>query len=218
MKKQKQLIKLLLLFLIFAMQSCFKEKESPCGAQKFNYYMIDTSAKNKLPYLKTTNDTLGFASDKGDTILYIKDRVDSNWYKKENYGNIECLPNYNFSEIKTIKYNILKGNDFFEIELAKENFISIVTPKINIQHSYSDILDIHFLNFRFIPGTSSINNKYNNRILPLMTLNNYTYYNVNPFYHNFTDSLSAICYYTSSDGIIKIEDKIKNKNWYIIRK
>lgn len=206
----------IILFSFLVLQSCFREKEDPCGQQQYNYSLLSEIAKSKVPYLKPEFDTISFASDKGDTVVFVRQPKDSSWYCKTHYGNINCLPDYDCSEVYGANYNCIKGQGNFEFKHASKIALQIGFSKPS--RDFTNIIDIRFNNLRFLYNDYSVGSKNFLYFLESISFKNKTYNNViYDFEATSLDTLSAKGYYVANDGLFYVQDKSINTNWILIK-
>jgi len=87
----------LLVLLLF---SCEKPDPNGCHNSVIFYNYLTAAARNQTPYFTNPSfDTLSFASDKGDTVIFVKTKTDSTWYKEEIRGNPACDWDKNYYQV-----------------------------------------------------------------------------------------------------------------------
>lgn len=108
--------------IILLTQSCGKE-EYPNVEHKTNYYYLTAAQLNQTPYFTNKAfDTINYASDKGDTLTFVKTKTDTTWYCEDGSGN----PNTGYDKdcYQTIHntYSTIKGNGSFKVSHSKEGY------------------------------------------------------------------------------------------------
>ena len=137
-------IKLLpLLFICFILiQSCEKPDPNGCHNAVIFYNYLSDAARNQTPYFTNPAfDTISFASDKGDTLIFVKTKTDSTWYKEEIRGNPACDWDKNYFQILHNTYTTIKGSGTFDLRHSKKNNSGNI-----------DIIELHFNDFVFYTG------------------------------------------------------------------
>ncbi|MBJ7428460.1 MAG: hypothetical protein JHD28_05825 [Bacteroidia bacterium] len=198
--KTTKLFSILLLFLLT--QSCVKEEYDKVE-HKTNYYYLTAAQLNQTPYFTNPAfDTISFTSDKGDTLTFVKTKTDTTWYCEQGSGN----PNTGYDKdcYQTIHntYITTKGNGSFDVKHSKKNILQ-----------NTDVVVFSFGPFVYYTFDFAINNVNHPRYLGTITLNSKTFNNVMYSNHNFSDSLSSVCYINKTEGIFYIEDKIEDEKY-----
>jgi hypothetical protein len=132
------------LFMVLFIQSCIKEEYDKVE-HKTNYYYLTTAQLNQTPYFTNpTFDTISFASNKGDTLTFVKTQTDTTWYCEKGWGT----PNTGYDKdcYQTIHntYATVKGNGSFDVKL-----------KYKGESAGLFLLDINFNN-RLFAGINNI--------------------------------------------------------------
>ena len=203
---QTQRMKLLLLLTVFVMllQSCTKDADSRNdGKGVTTYYYLTAGALNQTPYF--TNpvfDTISFASDKGDTLTFIKTKTDTDWFceptsNDPNNNNMDC-----YQTIHNI-YSTIKGIGLFEVKHIKENkyLNTFIKIKFNDKIFYYDDVAIDNTSFPTFIGDVVINGRSFKKSI-------YTY-------DRYMDSLSSISNMNKDYGLFYVNDKINNLKYLI---
>ena len=204
-----------IIILLLLTQSCFKDKNSnPCGAQTYNYQTLDITSKSKVPYLKKQFDTISYASNKGDTLVFVRQAKDSSWYCKDYYSNKDCLPNYNCYETYGAKYTCIKGNGSFEFKHGEELFIE-VNSNTRPDNDYYNMIEFHFNNNLHVIFCDCVvgDKKYIGDTI----INNVIFKNVFYEFHEFDNYYIGKGYYCEEFGLFHIQDKVNNTNWTLIK-
>jgi len=194
----------LIVLLLF---SCEKPDPNGCHNAVIFYNYLTAAARNQTPYFTNPAfDTLSFASDKGDTLIFVKTKTDSTWYKEEIRGNPACDWDKNYYQVLHNTYATIKGSGTFDLWHSKK------TNSGNI-----DIIELHFNSFVFYTGDYAINDTKHPRYIGKVIKNQFVYNNSMYSYNNFKDSLSAICFLNQSFGTYYIEDRLKTISWILIK-
>jgi hypothetical protein len=202
-------IKLLTLLLIcfILTQSCEKPDPNGCHNAVIFYNYLSDAARNQTPYFTNPAfDTISFASDKGDTLIFVKTKTDSTWYKEEIRGNPACDWDKNYFQILHNTYTTIKGSGTFDLRHSKKNNSGNI-----------DIIELHFNDFVFYTGDYAINDIKHPRFLGNIIKNQYTFNNSMYTYNNYKDSTSAISYLNQTFGTYYIEDKVKKMTWILVK-
>jgi hypothetical protein len=215
--KTKKLFSIIILLLLT--QSCFKDKSSnPCGAQTYSYQTLDSTSKSKVPYLKTQFDTISYASNKGDTLVFVRQAKDSGWYCKDYYSNKDCLPNYNCYETYGAKYSCIKGNGSFEFKHGKALYIYFEPSTKRISDLFSNFIEIKFNDLHFLFQDTDVDRKNVNTYSDSVFYNKQIFYSSYYSFHEFNISAKGKGCYNKEYGIFHVDDVINNVNWTIIKK
>ncbi len=126
MKKLAQLLILITISTLFL--RCQDKSNVHCKPQEYSYLTITDEAKSKVPYLKPSFDTLSYANNKGDTLVFARQPKDSSWYCTPSYPNTDCLPDYYCYENYGAKYTCIKGNGKFEFKHALKAELTVGLP------------------------------------------------------------------------------------------
>ncbi len=215
MKTQVLIISILLVFVA----SCIKDKSSnPCGAQTYSYQTLDSTSKSKVPYLNTQFDTISYASNKGDTLVFVRQAKDSVWYCKDYYSNKDCSPNYNCYETYGAKYSCIKGNGSFEFKhWYRSGASELGLPAKYNSYEFGNILQLKFNNENLIINDYLIEEKKYSHFVNSISIGNREYKDVIYDFHNGTDSLVATGYYSKSLGLFYLQETSDNINWTLIK-
>jgi hypothetical protein len=213
--KTKKLFSIVILILLT--QSCFKDKSSnPCGAQTYSYQTLDSTEKSKVPYLKTQFDTISYASNKGDTLVFVRQAKDCGWYCKDYYSNKDCLPNYNCYETYGAKYSCNKGNGSFQFKHGETLYIHF-NIRSRIDNEFNNMIEFNFNDLHLIFSTFVLDDiKYVNYIGDTL-INGNLFKNSLFEYYEFNHSNIGKGYYCEEFGLFHIQDKLNNTNWTLIK-
>lgn len=183
-------------------QSCSKENDNSQGYNpKNNYFYLTAEQLNQTPYFTNKAfDSLSFASDKGDTLIFVKNKTDTTWYCERTTIN----PNNNDQNCYQTLHNTyitIKGNGSFDVKLGFDGSLYVLKLNFN-NNNYSLINDligyngpkgyidkISFNNIQYekvtnvnYTGTNSNNNIYINNQFGLLRIEyisekiNFTFY------------------------------------------
>jgi hypothetical protein len=193
------------LFMMLLVQSCIKEEYDKVE-HKTNYYYLTAAQLNQTPYFTNpTFDTISFASNKGDTLTFVKIKTDTTWYCENGWGN----PNTGYDKdcYQTIHntYATVKGNGSFDVKHIKEN------------NYLSTYLQIKFSNLIFYYDAIAIDDVTFGRFVGDLVKNNQTFRNTIYTYNNYTDSLIAISYINKDFGLFSINDKLNDTEYFILK-
>jgi hypothetical protein len=202
-------IKLLpLLFICFILiQSCEKPDPNGCHNAVIFYNYLSDAARNQTPYFTNPAfDTISFASDKGDTLIFVKTKTDSTWYKEEIRGNPACDWDKEYYQVLHNKYTTLKGNGSFDVKYSYK------TQDYGLFR-----IEIFFNNIHFIICECIIDDvKYKNYIGDF-TVNNKTFTNTFYEYNNISENTKGIGYINKGLGLFYLIDPINDLKWLIIK-
>ena len=202
-------IKLLpLLFICFILiQSCEKPDPNGCHNAVIFYNYLTDEARNQTPYFSNPAfDTISFASDKGDTVIFVKTKTDSTWYKEEISGNPACDWDKEYYQVLQNKYITIKGNESFDVKYSYKT------------HEYGLFrIEIFFNNIHFIICDCIIDDvKYKNYIGDY-TVHNKTFTKTFYEYNNISENAKGIGYINKGLGLFYLIDPINDLKWLIIR-
>ena len=202
-------IKLLpLLFICFILiQSCEKPDPNGCHNAVIFYNYLSDAARNQTPYFTNPAfDTISFASDKGDTLIFVKTKTDITWYKEEIRGNPACDWDKEYYQVLHNKYTTLKGNGSFDVKYSYK------TQDYGLFR-----IEIFFNNIHFIICECIIDDvKYKNYIGDF-TVNNKTFTNTFYEYNNISENTKGIGYINKGLGLFYLIDPINDLKWLIIK-
>jgi hypothetical protein len=202
-------IKLLpILFICFILtQSCEKPDPNACHNAVIFYNYLTDAARNQTPYFTNPAfDTISFASDKGDTVTFVKTKTDSTWYKEEIRGNPACDWDKEYYQVLHNKYTTLKGNGSFDVKYSYK------TQDYGLFR-----IEIFFNNIHFIICECIIDDvKYKNYIGDF-TVNNKTFTNTFYEYNNISENTKGIGYINKGLGLFYLIDPINDLKWLIIK-
>jgi hypothetical protein len=193
------------LFMVLFLQSCMKEEYDKVE-HKTNYYYLTTAQLNQTPYFTNpTFNTISFASDKGDTLTFVKTKTDTTWYCEQGSGN----PNTGYDKdcYQTIHntYATVKGNGSFDVTHYKKE--GGITDIIYLG------LNNNFLSF----GDDQIGYKGYWTFRKSISVSNKSFSNVIIIYPNNYDSLVAEGYVNKDLGLFYYVDKLNNTQYLILK-
>jgi hypothetical protein len=194
----------LLVLLLF---SCEKPDPNGCHNAVIFYNYLSDAARNQTPYFTNPAfDTISFASDKGDTLIFVKTKTDSTWYKEEIRGNPACDWDKEYYQVLHNKYTTLKGNGSFDVKYSYK------TQDYGLFR-----IEIFFNNIHFIICECIIDDvKYKNYIGDF-TVNNKTFTNTFYEYNNISENTKGIGYINKGLGLFYLIDPINDLKWLIIK-
>jgi hypothetical protein len=199
-------IKLLpLLFICFILiQSCEKPDPNGCHNAVIFYNYLSDAARNQTPYFTNPAfDTLSYASDKGDTITFVKTKTDSTWYKEEIRGNPACDWDKNYYQVLHSSYTPIRGIGKFDIKHSTKNSTSI-TISFNTNQFFVDEI--------WLSPTTPYKYKIGN-----LTVKNTLFTNTIYAYCVLGDTSSNSIIMNQQFGIIKLNDKSNNIYWTLLK-
>jgi hypothetical protein len=203
-------IKLLpLLFICFILiQSCEKPDPNGCHNAITYYKYLSETARNQTPYFTNPAfDTISFASDKGDTVTFVKTKTDSSWYKEEISGNPACDWDKNYYQILHNKYITIIGNGELDVKFECKN-----------SRQFPNNLNIQFSNLRFDINTDWLNPLFGYAYtLGDIYLKNRLFKNTIYSYSTLGDTASNYLIVNKDFGIVKINNKTENISWILIK-
>jgi hypothetical protein len=202
-------IKLLPLLIIcfLLIQSCEKPDPNACHDAVTYYKYLGETARNQTPYFTNPAfDTISFASDKGDTVIFVKTKTDSSWYKEEISGNPACDWDKNYYQVLHNSYTTIRGNGNFEIKYSYKD-----------QNYGLFRIEIFFNGLHFIICDCIINDiKYKNYVGDF-TIRSKTFTNTFYEYDEISNNSKGIGYINKDFGLFYLIDSIKDLKWLIIK-
>ncbi len=198
------------LIMILFIQSCIKEEYDKVE-HKTNYYYLTAAQLNQTPYFTNpTFNTISFASDKGDTLTFVKTQTDTTWYCENGSGN----PNTGYDKdcYQTIHntYATVKGNGSFEVKHGNVNsnlFFYRTTDMINFQ----------FNELNFFIRDYRIGTKNGTIFYDTILVGNNTFSNSIKIFHNLNDSVSGEALINKDFGVFSINDKLNDTEYFILK-
>jgi hypothetical protein len=198
---------LTLLTAIILLHACKRDDSSGCGTYSTNYHTLSTGAINQTPYFNNAAfDTISFASDKGDTVKFVKTKTDSTWYCESDNSNADCpKEKANCYQILHNVYTTVKGNGSFEVRHSLKNSSDYDRIEITINNVNFSFYD------RFVGSTTF--GTYKNSI----TINNKIYYKIIKIYEVFEDVSTSSAYINKDYGVFQMFDVNSNTFWYLVK-
>ncbi len=192
-----------ILFLIMLIQSCDKDTV-PFNKEPLNtYYYLSEWQLNQTPYFTNPAfDTICFASDKGDTLTFVKTKTDTSWYCERSSTN----PSSNLQNCyQTIhnSYSTIKGVGSFNVKHSR---------KISYK-DFTNIIQINFNSFYFTFFESVMNDNTYKQFIGITQINNKIYNNSFYEYDNLYNSEVAKAIFCPKIGVVNIKDSINRINW-----
>lgn len=202
-----KILKLLsIITLIMLLQSCSKDPKDGCDAPKDKYYNLTSAQLNQSPYFTNPAfDTISFASDKGETLTFVKTKTDTTWYNETGQGNPDCGYGQNYFQTIHNTYITIKGNGSFEVSHYKKNggINDIVYVKFNKNNLSFGGDQIGYTGYWTFKKVVSISNKsFNDAII---------------IYPNNYDSLVGEGFINKDFGLFCYKDKSSDVNYLISR-
>lgn len=201
-------IKLLsIINIIMLLQSCSKDPRNGCFTPKDNYFYLTAAQLNQTPYFNnSTFDTISFASDKGDTLIFVKTFTDTTWNRENGQGNPDCGYDNNFFQTIHYTYTTIKGNGSFDVKHKK------LDGNLN-----SNQLEIRFNGYIFYVDDERIGTPIGSTkgitYFETILLNDIIYSKVKILYNNYNDKINY-CYINKEFGLIGIIDSNNNTKYY----
>lgn len=191
------------LFMMLFIQSCLKEEYDKVE-HKTNYYYLTAAQLNQTPYFTNpTFDTISFASDKGDTLTFVKTQTDTSWYCEQGSGN----PNTGYDKdcYQTIHntYATIKGNGSFDVKHVLK--YSNIRNKIQIE------FNSYLLGF----GHIEIGNKSYINFLGDIIINGKSY---SDCLYEINNDGSVKGYLNKYFGLISTKDTFNSISFFILNK
>lgn len=175
-----------------------------------NYTYLAEESINQTPYFNNKAfDTISFASDKGDTLTFIKTKTETTWYEEMGSGTPDC--GYDKENYQTLRntYQTIKGAGTFEVKHSKRR--QYTSPETNL-------LEVNFNGFNFLINDYSISSKIGGKFYDSLVTTNKTYRNVNYIFHDRNDSVKGVAYINKEYGFFLINDnQSKIKYNYIVK-
>lgn len=190
------------IFSIVLIQACKQENSGGCPSYSTYYQKLSASAINQTPYLiNPAFDTISFASDKGDTVTFVKTKTDTSWYCVDDNSNIDCpKTKANCYQILHNSYKTIKGNGNFDIKLSSHTATSVNVLDITFNDRlYRGISNsaISVKNLDCYIGDKIINTKTYNDVTKLEFINSNIFLNKNfglLMVEYFNDNINWIYY------------------------
>lgn len=199
---------LIFIFILFFIVACKRDNSSGELPDIYNYLTKDQIAKT--PYFTNPDfDTLTFISNKGDTLIFAKQKTISSFYRTEITGCNGCASQYSNYQQLLNTYQTIKGNGKFEVKHSKKG---IAYDRIN-----DDFLTISFNEFTFFATDNRLGTKTGTIYHDSLTFGNKKYYNVTKYFHHFNEQTQAECYLNIEFGFIYIFDFKNNLHFQIIK-
>jgi hypothetical protein len=194
--------KLLLLLTLFVtlLQSCTKDPVTTNGTPITKYEYLTAGDLNQTPYFTNPAfDTISFASDKGDTLTFVKTKTDSTWYCQ----NQSLVTDYKIC-YQTIhnSYTSIKGIGSFDVKHSR---------KINYK-DLTDIIELTFNNIYFLLDQNWISPTFGYKyFIGQYQINNLNYSDALYAYSILGDTNSLKMVINKDFGAIRVFDV--NEKW-----
>jgi hypothetical protein len=208
-------IKLLpLLFMCFMLiQSCVRPYDPDCPKFSTKYTTLTPEAIKQTPYFTNPDfDTISYASDKGDTVTFVKTKTDTSWYCENEYpSGPDCGPQTKCYQILHSTYATIKGSGSFDVKhVLRTN--NLVTNEVQI--TFNELI---FKPTDYRIGTSN-GSTLGVTFFENINLNNNTYKKVNKYYHELNQSDMGICFINVNYGLIRLIDIENNLTFDLLIK
>jgi len=199
MKTTTNLFILITLFVLI-IQSCTKDPVTTNGTPITKYEYLTAGDLNQTPYFTNPAfDTISFASDKGDTLTFVKTKTDSTWYCQ----NQSLVTDYKIC-YQTIhnSYTSIKGIGSFDVKHSR---------KINYK-DLTDIIELTFNNIYFLLDQNWISPSFGYKyFIGQYQINNLNYSNALYAYSILGDTNSLKMVINKDFGAIRVFDV--NEKW-----
>ncbi len=133
-----QIALLFLLFGLFFIESCVKDKDTLPTTENLYYYLTPEQIAQSPYFTNSKYDTLSFFNSKGDTFTFAKIKTDTSFQIESftNFGS-EITTIYNYQYLHNT-YQTLKGDGKFEVWHKTNSGSNSIYININwIEFSYS---------------------------------------------------------------------------------
>jgi hypothetical protein len=198
-----RIMRLLGIFILIIAQGCAKE-EYPNVEHKTNYYYLTAAQLNQSPYFTNPAfNTIKFANDKGDSLIFVKTKTDTFWQCENGSGNPNTGYDQNCYQTIHNKYTTIKGNGSFDVKHWKQGYQFINGIEININ------------NIRLLYGDYQVGLKNYWTFKEDISLSNKSFNDLIIIYPNSYDSLVAEGYVNKDFGVFYFKDKRLNTNYLI---
>ncbi len=196
------------IFCLLIIQACKRDNtDSGCPSYSTNYKTLTLEAINQTPYFTNPAfDTISFASDKGDTVIFVKAKTDTAWYCENDNSNADCpKENANCYQVLHNSYTTIKGVGNLDIKHSKKTI------------EFPDLIEITFNDLHFKVRDYRIGLKEKPYFLSIVK-GNKTYYNVIIIYPNLNESTIAEAFINIENGCFNFRDKSTNTEYNLISK
>jgi hypothetical protein len=187
--------------------SCEKPDPNACHNAVIYYNYLTDGARKQTPYFTNPSfDTISFASDKGDTVTFVKTKTDSTWYKEEINGNPACDWDKNYYQVLHNSYATIKGNGSFDVKhyLKKNSY-------------YSNYIEINFNSFHFNFYDDWIGLTRYPTYKEIISIKNIDYYSSIQICSVNADTTQNYTLINKSYGLFFINDKVNNTYFVLIK-
>ncbi|MES2653961.1 MAG: hypothetical protein V4620_00120 [Bacteroidota bacterium] len=197
-----KIVYLLILFLLILFwQSCNQGYSSCCDPQRFNYFPVSETARNKTPYFTNPAfDTITFVSHEEDTVIFVKIKTDSTWYCEYASSN----PDNNTQDCYQILHNTYKtirGVGTFEVKHSKRN-----------ESKYSDAIEVIFNQQNIFINDWIVGEKKYPTFISNVQIAGKTYTDLTRVTLNNGTGFS---YLNKANGMFYFENIINSSNWHL---
>lgn len=202
-------ILLLLSLLVLLIQSCTKDTNNGNTTPKNTYYYLTAAQLNQTPYFTNKAfDTISFASDKGDTLIFVKTKTDTTWYCEPATSNPDNH-DQNFYQNLHNTYSTINGSGSFDVIQSRKcyvNFLNYLVP---------NVVTIIFNNSYFVYSESVIGDKTYKNYVGDLKIGNKIYRSTFFEYHNSNQLSKVKGYFSNSYGVVEITDSNVFKSWIL---
>jgi hypothetical protein len=198
------------IFCLLIIQACKRDNtDSGCPSYSTNYKTLTLEAINQTPYFTNPAfDTISFASDKGDTVTFVKTKTDSTWHCESDNSNADCpKEKANCYQVLHNTYSTTKGVGTFNLIY---NYKSFYYGLFSIEYFFNDL--------HFIVCECVIDDKTYKNYKSTMNVSGTTYVNNFFEYNELNQDNIGIAYFNKTYGLFYLVDKSNNLTWRIIKK
>lgn len=197
---------LIFIFILFFLVACKKDNSSGELPDIYNYLTKDQIART--PYFTNPDfDTLTFISNKGDTLIFAKQKTNSSFYRTEITGCNGCVSQYaNYQQLLNT-YQTIKGNGKFEVKHSKLTYGGYYD---NILITFNQ--DVFHINDNWLDKSFKYSYWLND-----FTVKKKQYLDVIYVFSKLGDTLSNRMYLTKDYGCFYLDLIDKNLNWELIK-
>jgi hypothetical protein len=184
-------------------QSCVRPYDPDCPKFSTIYTYLTASAINQTPYFTNPAfDTISYASDKGDTVTFVKTKTDTSWYCENEYpSGPDCGAQKHCYQILHNTYATIKGIGSFDVKLINNNSVITIIFMDNIFSLYNDKIGVK------TPKGYIDNITFNNKI-----------YNKVTFLEGIGNVNDCNAYINVTYGLFRFEFLTDKVNWIFYEK
>lgn len=209
--------RILISILAVIILSTCQRKKDPCGNHPGESYTnFNADEKDIVPYYKDEFDTLGFVSNKGDTAIFRRVNLDSSYYCKYIYDNIECLPNAYCYQVYEFIYFPIRGSSTLKIKYGRQMQIEIDSPNTSYDY-YQNTVEINFDDLHIIFTTDALDKPHNGQYIGDTLINNRLYKTATFIFHEFYSKTIGRGCVNSEYGLFSVQNYKSGKNWFLYK-